>query len=86
MYYVNPLINHNTKYFFSRKNIHNYFNNVDSARTTIVAVNDLNLPVVKSTWVKDFIPQLRTINPYKSSMPVASAKCRVCINRIVAFA
>ncbi|MBX2960987.1 MAG: hypothetical protein KF687_00670 [Cyclobacteriaceae bacterium] len=63
MYYVNPLINHNTKYFFPRKNIHNYFNNVDSARTTIVAVNDLNLPViVKITWGKGFL--------YLSSAPL----------------
>lgn len=38
---------------FPRKNIHNYFSSFDSARTQVVAINDLNLPVtLKIAWGK----------------------------------
>lgn len=51
--FTNPRVPAMDKPIFPRKNIHNYFSSFDSARTHIVAVNDLNLPVtLKVTWGK----------------------------------
>jgi hypothetical protein len=43
--FTNPNLPPMDKPVFPRKNIHNYFSSFDSARTQVVAVNDLNLPV-----------------------------------------
>jgi hypothetical protein len=51
--FTNPKLPPMDKPVFPRKNIHNYFSSFDSARTQVVAVNDLNLPVtLKVTWGK----------------------------------
>lgn len=42
--FVNPLLTENPEYHFPRKNIHNYFSDVDSIATA-VTINDLGLPV-----------------------------------------
>jgi hypothetical protein len=49
--FTNPNLPAVDKPVFPRKNIHNYFSSFDSARSQVVAVNDLNLPVtLKVTW------------------------------------
>ncbi len=51
--FTNPNLPVVEKPVFPRKNMHNYFSSFDSARTQVVAKNDLNLPVtLKVTWGK----------------------------------
>jgi hypothetical protein len=42
-----------TEYFYSRDNVHNYFNHFDSTRTTVIAKNDRHMPVtIRVKWGK----------------------------------
>ncbi|MFZ6010597.1 MAG: DUF4350 domain-containing protein [Bacteroidota bacterium] len=50
--FVNPYLDKH-EYTFPRKNTHNYFDEYDTTRTTIIAENDLKLPVlIKIKWGK----------------------------------
>jgi len=61
--FVSASVEH-AAYEFPRKNTHNYFDSFDSTRTTILAENDLKLPVlIKVTWGKG--------NLILSSIPLA---------------
>lgn len=62
--FINPLLKDQQKYSFPRKNLHNYFDEVDTLRTHIVATNDLDLAVtIKIAWGKGFL--------YLNSTPLA---------------
>jgi hypothetical protein len=62
--FTNPKLNGHQKYSFPRKNLHNYFDEVDTLRTQIVATNDLGLAVtVKIAWGKGLL--------YLNSTPLA---------------
>lgn len=62
--FINPLLKDQQKYSFPRKNLHNYFDEVDTLHTHIVATNDLDLAVtIKIAWGKGFL--------YLNSTPLA---------------
>lgn len=62
--FANPQLKGHRKYSFPRKNLHNYFDEVDTLRTQIVATNDLGLAVtVKVSWGKGYL--------YLNSTPLA---------------
>ena len=51
--FVNPDLDTATHYVFRRDNIHNYFQEFDSTRTTVIAENDFHQPVtILITWGK----------------------------------
>lgn len=53
LYFKNPMLKSGGDYRFPRNNIHNYFDTFDSTRTTVVASNDLDLPVtIHIKWGK----------------------------------
>jgi hypothetical protein len=52
------------EYYYPRKNVHNYFDDFDTTRTSIIAANDLGLPVlIRTKWGKG--------NLYLCSIPMA---------------
>lgn len=52
------------EYHYPRNNIHNYFSNLDTAKATVIAVNDLKLPVlIRMKWKKG--------NIYLCTVPLA---------------
>lgn len=46
LYFTNGWLDQGKSYVYSRKNIHNYFDSFDSTRMRVIAVNDLDLPVM----------------------------------------
>ncbi len=64
IHFSNPTIPKQKKYTFPYKNIHNYFDEFDSTRTSIVAVNENGLPVtIRVQWGKGVL--------YLNSTPLA---------------
>jgi len=62
--FKNREVKQQSEYSFPRKNVHNYFNALDTVRTQLVATNDLDLPVsLKVSWGKGFL--------YLNSTPLA---------------
>jgi hypothetical protein len=67
------------EYYYPRNNIHNYFNNVDTARTTVIAINDLKLPVlIRMKWGKG--------NLYLCTLPLAYSNVYLLMNQNYQFA
>lgn len=49
--FANPRMDTANEYYYRRDNIHNYFSQFDTTRTTVVAKNDRNLPVaIRVKW------------------------------------
>lgn len=64
LHFSNPTIRNQKKYAFPYKNLHTYFDEIDSARTSIVAVNEHDLPVtIRIQWGKGAL--------YLNSTPMA---------------
>lgn len=62
--FKNPMLADEKNFRFPRNNIHNYFQRFDSARTSVIAVNDLDFPVtIRVKWGKG--------NIYLNSTPLA---------------
>ena len=62
--FKNKSLKHPEPFLYPRKNVHNYFDRYDTANTVVMAVNDLNLPVlIRTTWGKG--------NIYLSTTPLA---------------
>lgn len=67
------------KYYYPRNNIHNYFNHFDTAKTTVVAINDLKLPVViRMKWGKG--------NLYLCTLPLAFSNAYLLMKNNYQFA
>ncbi|MBX2956270.1 MAG: hypothetical protein KF846_08945 [Cyclobacteriaceae bacterium] len=79
IHFKNPGLHQQQIYLFPRKNIHNYFDEVDTTRTQIVATNDLDLPVlIKISWGKGFL--------YLSSTPLTFTNAYLLYNQNAEFA
>lgn len=77
--FANPILKGQQKYSFPRKNLHNYFDGVDTLRTQIVATNDLDLAVtIKIAWGKGFL--------YLNSTPLAFTNAYLLHNHNAEFA
>jgi hypothetical protein len=67
------------EYFYPRKNIHNYFNHFDTAKTTVIAINDLKLPVlIRMQWGKG--------NLYLCTLPLAFSNAYLLMDQNYQFA
>ncbi len=77
--FKNPEVGQQSVYAFPRNNVHNYFEEVDTVRTQLVAANDLDLPVfIKISWGKGFL--------YLNSTPLAFTNAYLLYGQNAEFA
>lgn len=77
--FQNKSYNDETEYFYPRNNIHNYFVEFDSARSQVIATNDLDLPVtIRMAWGKGYL--------YLNSTPLAFTNAYMLYNHNPEFA
>ena len=78
IFFKHPGLAHAEPFIYPRKNIHHYFDQVDSSRTSIVAVNDLDLPVIiRMAWGHGYL--------YLCSTPLAFTNIYVLEERNEGF-
>jgi hypothetical protein len=67
------------EFHYPRNNIHNYFNHFDTAKATVIAVNDLKLPVlIRMKWGKG--------NIYLCTLPLAFSNAYLLMGNNYQFA
>jgi hypothetical protein len=67
------------EYYYPRNNIHNYFNDFDTTKTTVIAINDLKLPVlIRMKWGKG--------NIYLCTLPLAYSNAYLLMSNNYQFA